>query len=93
MWGNFFYVVDNLFMFGWCVCGCADPLIAGATIIRGHAILLNDFFGVLCHFIFSPVEQLCRGDEDTSLERVGALLIESFEEVFGVDTMPMDDFP
>ncbi|CAM9209286.1 unnamed protein product [Sphacelaria rigidula] len=39
------------------------------------------------------VEQLCRGDEDTSLERVGALLIESFEEVFGVDTMPMDDFP
>lgn len=37
------------------------------------------------------VEQLCQDGEDTSLERVGALLIESFEEVFGLEAIPIDD--
>ncbi len=34
------------------------------------------------------VEQLCDQDQDTSVERVGSLLLESFEEVFGVSAVP-----
>ena len=35
-------------------------------------------------FIGRPVEELCAEDQDTSMDRVGSLLVESFEEVFGV---------
>lgn len=55
----------------------------------------------ICHFYtwhylcvyptLLEVEQLCQDGEDTSLERVGALLIESFEEVFGLEAIPIDD--
>lgn len=35
---------------------------------------------------------LCAEGEDTSLERVGELLLESFAEVFGMETISFEDW-
>lgn len=66
-------------------CNCVIPLLRDESFFHACTFLFSTqpFESSLALASYS-VEQLLADGEDTSLERVGALLLESFEEVFRV---------